>query len=217
MKKFLLIISAIIVSLGINSCNSCQRESEQTNVTEGFTTVATLAEPEILISLDRERMYAEYGGDYRWYETSVVLKDYLDEENDGTVSGVSNIFQVVREMGSGADVFVIMYTHVGDSTDTQIAHSFWIEDFPLNSEEEEQGPALLTFRQAYEKLMETNIPKPHSRQAVLRKEVGPLDANPQWIFGNQEAHVYVDAKTGEVRSWNPVFPQNQQLGYAFTW
>ena len=40
--------------------------------------------------------------------------------------------------------------------------------------------------------METNIVKPHSQKVVLRRELGPIDANPQYIFGNTHEHVYVD-------------------------
>ena len=66
-------------------------------------------------------------------------------------------------------------------------------------------------------MYEANIPKPHSKNVVLRKEIGSLDANPQYIFGNSQAQVYVDAVTGEVRGYNPAFPENAQLNYAFSW
>ena len=63
--------------------------------------------------------------------------------------------------------------------------------------------------QAYEKMMNANCPKPHSRHCVLRREVGPIaDINPQYIFGNDQMQVYVDAMTGEVRTNNPVFPED---------
>lgn len=29
--------------------------------------------------------------------------------------------------------------------------------------------------------------------------------------------VYVDAVTGEVRDYNPAFPKDKQLNYAFSW
>ena len=40
---------------------------------------------------------------------------------------------------------------------------------------------------------------------VLRKQVGPVDANPQWIFGNLHSQIYVDAVTGAVSKDNPAF------------
>lgn len=197
MKKLFIILFAIV---GITSCK-CTKD-----------TPVVIKSVEQIVTLDKQAMFLEYEKDYKWYETSVVLKDFLDQENDGTISGVSNIFQVQREVGQGMDVHVIMYTHVGDTTDVQVVPTFWIEDFPLNDE-----AILISFEKAFELINEVNLPKPHSRQVVLRKEVGPVAANPQWIFGNQILQIYVDATTGEVRDYNPAYPQNAQLGYTFTW
>lgn len=63
----------------------------------------------------------------------------------------------------------------------------------------------LTYKDAFDRVMATNCPKPHSQHVVLRKELGPKVANPQYIFGNSSAQLYVDAVTGEVRDTNPVF------------
>ena len=176
--------------IGVNACSSCS-----SNTVSGEP-----ATVENLVSLDRQDMFLNYGENYKWYETSVVLKNYLDEENDGEISGVSNIFQVLTDGDKGTDVHVVMFTHVGETKDVQVVHSFWVEDFPLNDEE-----IVLTFTEAYDRLMQANVVKPHSRQVVLRKEIGPKAANPQWIFGNTQSHVYVDAVTGDVRTENPVF------------
>ena len=56
--------------------------------------------------------------------------------------------------------------------------------------------------------MEANCPKPHSKKCTLRKELGPngADVNAQYIFGNSEQQVYVDAVTGKVSLTNPVYP-----------
>ena len=69
----------------------------------------------------------------------------------------------------------------------------------------DKEPIKITFAEALEKLNQVNFPKPHSRYCVLRKEVGPKDANVQYIFGNSKAQLYVDAVTGEVTDLNPVF------------
>lgn len=63
----------------------------------------------------------------------------------------------------------------------------------------------ISYKEAYEKMMEANYPKPHSKHCVLRKEVGPYDCNPQYIFGNIEAQIYVDAVTGAVSDQSPAF------------
>lgn len=206
MKKLIYIFIGIIALIGISSCK-CQSEKQAEPTFKQSELIV-----ENVVSADKEKMFLDYGSDYRWFETCIVLNDYLDEADSCSINGISNIFQVVTEMESGADVNVIMFTHVGDTTDVQVVHTFWIEDSPMNNDS-----LAVTFTDAYEKVMEVNLPKPHSKHIVLRKEVGPLEANPQYIFGNQESQIYVDATTGEVRNYNPVFPKDEQLNYAFTW
>lgn len=186
-----------LITLCIASCTSCENKSNTIVVTpvKGNLVVDNL------VSTDRQDMFMNYSKDYRWYETSVVLEDFLDEDCDGTVAEVSNIFQVVSEKDSvSADVHVIIYTHTPESNDVQMVHSFWVGDFPLENE-----AITVNFKQAFDKVMEVNYPKPHSKHVVLRKEIGPKSCNPQYIFGNTRAQLYVDAITGEVRDTNPAF------------
>jgi hypothetical protein len=186
------------------SC-SCEKNKPVDNQVVEGDSIGLIVEN--VTGMDRQKMFQDYGKDYRWFETCIVLKDYLDSEGtDGTVTGISNIFQVVVEKDNGADVRVVMFTHVGDSTQVDVANSFWVEDFPMN-----EDAIKLTFKDAYDKVMATNAPKPHSRQVVLRKEVGPNSINPQYIFGNSQAQLYVDAVTGDVKTKNPAFPDNMTL------
>ena len=208
-KSFLTFIVGLMfcMLLGFSSCNSCSKQEVQP--TEETAEVVKPAEKanlviENLVSMDRQDMYANFAKDYRWFETCVVLKDFLDEDCDGTVTGVSNIFQAVVEKDNGADVFVVMYTHTPDTSAIEKVHSFWVEDLPMENE-----AIKLTFKEAFEKVMQTNAPKPHSKHVVLRKELGPINCNPQYIFGNQRAQLYVDAVTGDVRTDNPVFPKDK--------
>lgn len=208
MKKILFMLVAVLC-MGLVSCNSCKSEKADnaTNDTvEAVVTNDSALVVENVVGLDKQYMFNTYGKDYRWYETCIVLKDFLDEENDGTITGVSNIFQVVFEKGNGADVNVVMITHVGDSTQVDVKRGFWVEDYPMNDE-----AIKVSFKEAYDKVMAVNYPKPHSRHIVLRKEVGPQDANPQYIFGNSQAQLYVDAGTGNVVDKNPVFPANLNM------
>ena len=166
---------------------------------------------EHLISMDRETMNLKYANKYNWYETSVVLVNYLDEENNGEISGVSNIFQYAA---TNDDSNVVMFTHVKDTTAVE-EHwgALWVGDMSLNNEE-----IKLTFKEAFDKLMQTNIVKPHSRQCVLRKELGPKpNVAPQYIFGNVKDRVYVDAKTGNVSKTNPVYEGFEKLQQTPTW
>lgn len=152
------------------------------------------------VSLDKEYMFKQYEDTYCWFECCIVMKDYLDEETDGTVTGIANIFQVLQQKGSGYDTQVVKIAHTLNASDVEVVHGFWVEDFPL-----EDAEIKLTFEQAFDRLMATNLPKPHSKQCVLRKKVGPKACNPQYIFGNIHEQVYVDATTGEVSTEDPAY------------
>ena len=203
MRKLIFCLS-VLACLFMMSC-SCEKNKPTEDVAVNDSTAGFVVEN--LTGMDRQKMFQDYGKNYNWYETCIVLKDFLDsEETDGTVTGVSNIFQVSEEKGSGVDVHVIMFTHVEDSTQVDVINSFWVEDFPMN-----EDAIKLTFKEAYDRVMAANAPKPHSRQVVLRKQIGPNPINPQYIFGNQTAQLYVDAVTGDVRTKNPAFPEDMVM------
>lgn len=219
MKKIFMMMMAVMFSLiiGFSSCNSCKNSQvapvDSTVVDSAAIDSAavdsTINEAvfvvENIVSTDRQSMYLNYGGDYRWFETCILMKDFLDSEDcDGTIAGLSNVFQVVREEGKTADVHVILYAHTPDTTTVEVKEGFWVEDMPMNNE-----AIKVTFKQAYDKMMQANCPKPHSKHCVLRKQVGPVEANPQYIFGNTHAQVYVDAITGAVSTSNPAFPKEK--------
>lgn len=197
MKKGILFVLCAIMLL-FASCNGCKKVPEAAKVAE--------LNVEQVTNTDKQYMFTNYGTDYRWYESCIVLKDFMDEECDGTVTGISNVFQVVEEKEKGADTFVILAAHTADSTAYEVKHGFWVEDFPLNDE-----AIKITFSQAFEKINEVNLPKPHSRQVVLRKQIGPVACNPQYIFGNTKAQIYVDAVTGDVTDKNPAFPEGFKM------
>ena len=200
MKKFLMFLMSLVLIFGLSSCNSCTRN--QTTPTEETTPAVVELVVENVISTDRQAMYLAHGGDYRWYETGIQLKDWLDEENDGAIDMVVNIFQAIEEYDSTSfDTYVYKYQHFSDGTvNEDSVHGFWIEDDPL-----EQEVIKVTFKESYQKIQEVNLPRPHSRQVVLRKPIGPKDCNPQWVFGNLHEQIWVDAVTGEVANSNPAF------------
>ena len=203
MKKFILGVAAALLVCAA-SCTSCEKKSDVKNDTVSVSGDMVV---ENVVNTDKQYMFTNYGKGYRWFETCVVLKDYLDSEGcDGTINSVSSVFQVVEEHGQSADVHVVMMTHGGDSTQIDVQRGFWVEDYPMNDE-----TIKITFKEAFEKVMATNATKPHSRQAVLRKEVGAVDCNPQYIFGNTRAQLYVDAVTGDVRTSNPAFPEGFKM------
>jgi hypothetical protein len=75
-----------------------------------------------------------------------------------------------------------------------------MEDERLNS-----SAINICYSKAFDMAMQSNYPKPHSKNCILRKPVGAKDCNPQWVFGNEESQIWVDATTGEVRDSNPAF------------
>lgn len=195
MRKTFYYLFVCLMCLFISVCSSCNKKSQSNDVVKAELNV------ENAISLDKEYMFTNYR-DYSWFETCVLLKDFLDAECDGTVKGISNVFQVIENKETGYDTQVILASHVADTTAYEIKHGFWVEDFPLNNE-----LIQVTFAEAFEKINEVNLPKPHSQQVVLRKQIGPKSCNTQWIFGNQKAQLYVDAITGEVTDKSPAFPE----------
>lgn len=206
MRKFVFILMLAIVSL-LTSCEE-KKNKEQQNFNEPKVESLIV---ENTISVDREFMFLNYGGDYRWFETCILMKDFMDEETDGDVEAVTSIFQIVKKVDSSCyDTHVIMTVHTLDTSTIEVKEGFWVEDYLLNDE-----AICISFEEAFAKLMESNCPKPHSKHCVLRKEIGPVDANPQYIFGNNKCQVYVDATTGDVSTINPVFPDaklNRPLG-----
>jgi hypothetical protein len=194
MRKFILMLM-LALSVVLASCEGKEKKEQQPEQPK----IETLNVDHI-ISTDREFMFLNYGEDYRWYETCILMKNFMDQEDvTDSVIMVNNIFQVVEGDGTCFDVHVIKIAHTLDTSYVEVVEGFWIEDYPLNNE-----AVVVNFNEAWTNAMEANCPKPHSQHCVLRKEVGPKDANPQYIFGNSRCQIYVDATTGDVSAIDPV-------------
>lgn len=196
MRKFLTFCVAALCMCAIVGCSSCNKKDKDVKP----DSVSTELVVENTVSTDREYMFTNYGEEYRWYETCVLLKEYLDEECTGSIAGISNVFQAVLEVEKGFDTKVVLFTYTPDTCAIEVKDAFWVEDFPMNDD-----AVKVTFKEAFDKVMAVNYPKPHSKHVVLRKQIGPKACNPQWIFGNQHAQLYVDAVTGDVTDKNPAF------------
>ena len=199
MKKIVSFIMTLVIAFAMISCQCTN--SNQTVVGTPDVEVVDSMFVEHTVALDRQSMFAKgIDNDYRWYETNIRLVNFLDEEYAG-IDEVVNVFQTVESRDEHSfDTVVYKFQHTAEGTVEGSTNGFWVEDYPLNNEQ-----IIVTFAQALEKVNEVNLPKPHSRYVVLRKQVGPVDANPQWIFGNVRAQLYVDAVTGEVSEENPAF------------
>jgi hypothetical protein len=206
MKKILLFLMSVAL---FTACNGCSQPQENTKVdspvvvTEDSTVVIDV---EHAIATDRQAMYLKYGKDYRWYETEILLPEFLDSENvTSDPVMLVNIFQSIVESGNGYDTWVFKFQHFKDGTVlTDSVHGFWIENMPLNEE-----IIKLKYTEAFERMMEVNLPKPHSKHVTLRNPVGPVVINTQWIFGNIREQIWVDAVTGDTANLNPAFPEDK--------
>ena len=157
---------------------------------------------ENVTAMDKQQMFLNYGGEYSWFETQILLNNYLDEETDTLIAGITNVFQVVYMEETSGDAYVVLFSHTPDTSGMEVKYGFWVEDYDMSADS-----IKVTFKEAYDLMMAVNLPKPHSRHCVLRKELGPREANPQYIFGNSEAQIYVDAVTGKVSDKNPAFEE----------
>lgn len=197
MKKLLGLITVLFISLMISlqSCTNCSNEQ--------FTQVNDIT---AYIALDNEYMSIETGDDFRWYETDILLDEFLDEDCDGSIKELVNVFQTVENIDSTSfDTKVFKFQHFSDGKNEKgYVHGFWIENLPIDS-------VKLSYREAYDKVMSVNLPKPHSQHVTIRKPLGPLPCNTQYIFGNIHSQIWVDAITGEVKESNPAFPADLEM------
>lgn len=207
-KSLNLYLSVILLSIviGFSSCNSCgkssQDQSTDVDIQDSAAFATGVINVENAIAMDRQAMYLAHGGDYRWYETEILLSDFID--SDSATSDpvmIVNVFQTVVERGNGFDTWVHKYQHFSDGT---VAHDsiqgFWVENYPLEDKE-----IKLKYTEAWDKMMAVNFKKPHSKHVTLRNPIGPKEINTQWIFGNIREQIWVDAVTGACNNSNPAF------------
>ena len=195
------------------ACNGCG-SSSQGNATDSVKvdTAVVLNDSvaainvEHAIATDRQTMYMKYKDDYRWFETEILLPYFLDSDSvTSNPEMVVNILQSIVEKGNGADVWVHKFQHFKDGT---VVHDsiqgFWIENYALNDE-----VIKFKYAEAWDRMMQANFPKPHSRYVTLRNPIGPVAINTQWIFGNIHEQIWIDAVTGDAKNSNPAFPEEK--------
>ena len=204
MKKFLFSLMMLGLLIGFVSCSSCSHPQEGAAKadTVQVDSMFELSMVEHIVATDRQEMFMQVSDDYRWFETSVEFEKFYDEEDtDSAILTVVNIFETIKEKGQGADVKVYAFTHLPDTTEVFVTSGLWIEDFPL-----EEAAIKLSWQEAYDRMMQADAPKPHSRKATLRKPIGPVLCNAQYVFGNIKEQLWVDAVTGDVKNSCPAFP-----------
>ena len=161
---------------------------------------------EQVVQSDRQWMSNQFGNDYIYYETQIVLNEWLDDENcTGTVASILNVFQIVEGGDTAFSPHVYLFKHTDSTFNVKVVDDAWMEDQDMAKD-----AITITYRQAYKKLMKANCIKPHTKNCVLRKMVGPYDCNPQYIFGDAfDECVFVDAVNGRVSANNPAFTPPQ--------
>ena len=208
MKKILGLITVLLVSLMISfsSCTNCTNQPVQKAQVELKSDSAIVIDVDHAIATDRQAMYMKYKDDYRWYETEILLPEFMDSDSaTSNPEMVVNILQSIVEKGNGADVWVHKFQHFKDGT---VVHDsiqgFWIENYALNDE-----VIKLNYKAAWDRMLQTNAPKPHSKNVTLRNPIGPVSVNTQWIFGNIHEQIWIDAVTGDAKTSNPAFPEEK--------
>jgi hypothetical protein len=194
MKRILSVLMIALMAISLTSCDWFKKGEQ----TKEHPTVETYIES------DMEYMDENYGEVYVWYETEVIYNNFLDEENDGSIESVKSVFQHEKVVDSGAYVKVVTITHCGELMDVEAVDGWYAECYNMRGKE-----LPITFKDAYDAIMAVNLPKPHTRCCVLRDQVGPVAANPQYIYG--VGLLFVDAVSGEVSEINPVFPNSDEV------
>lgn len=202
MKKIFAILMVVLLAVFTVSCTSCHRESEEQLLGANAAYEVTGLDVEQTIALDNEYMAANHGK-YRFLECCIDAENWMDESDTFNVKGIANFYTVVTmtpDSMSGT-VMVYMIAHTADTTVYLSKEGLWVGDDPMN----DHYPFKVTFSEAYDNMMRANCVKPHSRHCVIRREVGEKDIEPIYIFGNQDAQVYVSTETGNVTTTNPAY------------
>lgn len=190
MKRILSVLMIALMAISLTSCDWFKNENN--NKKEIVV--------ENLVSEDTKYMVDNYDTCFVYYETQIVLNNYLDEECDGSFESVTNIFQGYTLVDSTFQPTVVIFEHIGDSSSIEKVNDVWMEDVVMKNDD-----IAISYKDAFKFMNEVNYPKPHANVCVLRKEVGPCEANAQYIFGNIESQLYVDAITGDVSPNSPAF------------
>ena len=82
MKKTFIFALLMGVIASFCACDGCGKK--EGNVEVGDSVAPFVVEN--IISTDKQAMFVNHGGDYRWFETMILFNDFLDEETDGSIA-----------------------------------------------------------------------------------------------------------------------------------
>lgn len=210
-KIFLsLLLLMTIVSVGLCSCNGCKNEAPKADdaVTQvyhdydGVVQDFTAGTAQIQ-ALHRQTMYSLTDGkEYQWRNSRVVFNEAVTFENidDLHVVAVNDVFFYWDSEKGPMVQYINSHVKYGVQIPYPI-NDVWIEDADMSEQ-----PIKLSAEQALMKLKEWNgiLPK-GCNFIILRLPVGPKDCNVQWVFGDVDDVLFIDAVTGEIRDYDPAF------------
>lgn len=220
-KSIILSLLLAIVSIMATGCTSCQSENtKQETVYHDYDGVVQdfTAGVSHIQALHRQKMYniiqflKEQGheialNNYQWRNSLVILNDTVTAENIDNLHIVSirDVFYYWSNKFGPQVQYITDHVVYG----TQIPYPIsdvWIEDRDMSN-----APIKLSAEEALTRLKEWNgiLPK-DCNFIILRLPVGPKDCNPQWTFGDVGDVLFIDAVTGEIRTWNPAFSEPKQ-------
>lgn len=175
MKKLILCFIMACVAI-FSSCQSCSSKVE---------------EPEVITINNYNQIIKD---DYKsikdtfdkvvFYESQVTFDTIVNVENIGIRQAV-NVFQ--------AGEYCYRFIHVGNKTDIDKVHDYWLEDVVINPN------IIIDLDSAIVRLFQADIVKPKSNKMTLRCPLGPVIYNPAYYFGQgSTGFVKVDAITSKV-------------------
>ena len=220
-KSIIFSLLLAIVSIMATGCTSCQSENtKQETVYHDYDGVVQdfTAGVSHIQALHRQKMYniiqflKEQGHEialntYQWRNSLVILNDTVTAENidDLHIVSIRDVFYYWSNKFGPQVQYITDHVVYG----TQIPYPIsdvWIEDRDMSN-----APIKLSAEEALTRLKEWNgiLPK-DCNFIILRLPVGPKDCNPQWVFGDVFDVLFIDAVTGEIRTWNPAFSEPKQ-------
>lgn len=209
MKKGILFafLLAIACMIGMSGCKGCSDNGSEEQVENMFSTDYDGVLPDLskgaeyIIALHRQTMNVLADGDnYAWYETKFTFADSLKQETlaDAVVKEVTDVFQTFHP----EQCYTITTNAARGTMIPAPTPGLWIEDFDLG-----YSDVKLSIADVLMRLAQVNMPLPPSVSIILRKPVGPVQCNAQYVMGNPFETVWVDAVTGDVTNSCPAYPK----------
>lgn len=229
MGVLLLAVMALVCS-----CNGCKGEAakiddpvvvyhDYDDVVQDFT-----AGVDHIQALHRQTMFSLIDGqEYQWRNSRVLLNDTVTAENidDLHVVAVNDVFFYWDSVKGPMVQYINSHVKYGVQIPYPI-NDVWIEDADMSEQ-----PIKISAEQALSRLKEYNaaIKREQNRAGsssaereqgrakpngilpkdcnflTLRYPVGPKDCNVQWVFGDVDDVLFIDAVTGEIRDYDPAF------------